>query len=140
MKSRIRILTAFLFFIFICLVISQNLYADIDWTTIKQFDLSSKPLDVTTSDDGRMVFILTKGEIIVYSPDKNNIFKRIPLDQGFDKIEYSTRGSILVLTSSTLNTLKIIRVDQIYPIDISGLAFKGPENATVTIAVFDDYQ
>ncbi len=140
MKSRARVFTVFILSIFICLVISQNLYADIDWTTIKQFDLSSKPLDVTTSDDGRMVFVLTRGEIIVYSPAKNKIFKRIPLDQEFDKIEYSTRGSILVLTSSTLNTLKIIRVDQIYNIDLSGLPFKGPANAPVTIAVFDDYQ
>ena len=140
MKNRARVLAAFLLSIFICLVISNNLYADIDWTDVKQFDLSSKPLDVATSDDGRMVFVLTRGEIVVYSPDKNSIFKRIPLDQEFDKIEYSTRGSILVLTSSTLKTLKIIRVDQIYPIDISGLAFKGPENAPVTIAVFDDYQ
>jgi len=140
MKSRARVLTTFLLSVFICLVISQNLYADIDWTVVKQFDLSSKPMDVAVSDDGRMVFVLTKGEIIVYSPAKNNIFKRIPLDQEFDKIEYSTRGSILVLTSSTLNTLQIIRLDQIFPIDISGLAVKGPADAPVTIAVFDDYQ
>ena len=140
MKSRARVLTAFLLSVFICLVISQNLYADIDWTAVKQYDLSSKPMDVAVSDDGRMVFVLTKGEIIVYSPAKNNIFKRIPLDQEFDKIEYSTRGSILVLTSSTLNTLQIIRLDQIFPIDISGSAVKGPADAPVTIAVFDDYQ
>ena len=140
MTNRIRISTAHLFICFFFLILSQNAFADIDWTTIKQFDLSSKPLDVATSDDGRMVFVLTRGEIIVYSPAKNNIFKRIPLDQEFDKIEYSSRGSILVLTSSTLNTLKIIRVDQIYDIDISGLPFKGPANAPVTIAVFDDYQ
>lgn len=140
MISRIRISTAHFFICFFFIILSQNAFADIDWTTIKQFDLSSKPLDVATSDDGRMVFVLTRGEIIVYSPAKNKIFKRIPLDQEFDKIEYSTRGSILVLTSSTLNTLKIIRVDQIYDIDISGLPFKGPANAPVTIAVFDDYQ
>ena len=140
MTNRIRISTAHFFICFFFLILSQNAFADIDWTTIKQFDLSSKPLDVATSDDGRMVFVLTRGEIIVYSPAKNKIFKRIPLDQEFDKIEYSTRGSILVLTSSTLNTLKIIRVDQIYDIDISGLPFKGPANAPVTIAVFDDYQ
>jgi len=140
MTRRIWISTVHFFICFFFLILSQNVFADIDWTTIKQFDLSSKPLDVATSDDGRMVFVLTRGEIIVYSPAQNNIFKRIPLDQEFDKIEYSTRGSILVLTSSTLNTLKIIRVDQIYNIDISGLPFKGPANAPVTIAVFDDYQ
>ncbi|HIJ56353.1 MAG TPA: hypothetical protein HPQ03_09535 [Deltaproteobacteria bacterium] len=128
----------FMFMSFGVLELSDS--AEIDWTVIKQFDIGSKPLDVAASDDGQMVFVLTKREIVVYSPDKNSIFKRIPLDQEFDKIEYSTRGSLLVLTSSTLNTLKVIRVDQIYPIDISGLAFKGPGNASVTIAVFDDYQ
>ena len=86
MKSRIRILTALFVSSIVSLVLSQPLYADIDWTTIKQFDLSSKPIDVATSDDGRMVFVLSKGEIVVYSPAKNNIFKRIPLDQEFDRI------------------------------------------------------
>jgi hypothetical protein len=140
MTRRIWISTAHFFICFFFLILSQNVFADIDWTTIKQFDLSSKPLDVATSDDGRMVFVLTRGEIIVYSPAANNISKRIPLDLEFDKIEYSSRGKILVLTSSTLNTLKIIRVDQIYNIDISDLPFKGPASAPVTIAVFDDYQ
>ena len=138
--NRARFLTVFFIFIVVCLFVSQNLYADIDWTIIKQFDLSSKPLDVTTSDDGLMIFVLTEGEIIVYSPAKDDILKRIPVDQNFDNIEYSTRGSTLVLTSSAMNMLKIIRVDKIHPIDITGLAIKGPENAPVTIAVFDDYQ
>lgn len=140
MKSRTGVLAAILLSVFICLFVSQNLYADIDWTTVRQFDLGSKPLDVAVSDDGRMVFVLTKGEIIVYAPDKNNIFKRIPLDQEFDQIEFAARGSLLVLSSSTLNTLKILRVDPIHPIDISDLPVKGPADAPVTIAVFDDYQ
>jgi hypothetical protein len=47
---------------------------------------------------------------------------------------------VLILTSSFSKTLKIFQVDTIHEIALSGLAFKGPADAAVTIAVFDDYQ
>ena len=31
-------------------------------------------------------------------------------------------------------------LETIYKIDVSGLLFKGPKDAPVTIAVYDDYQ
>jgi hypothetical protein len=62
------------------------------------------------------------------------------VDKKFDRITYSGKSNTLVLTSSSSERLNIIRVDQIYDIDISGLPFKGPAGAPVTIAVFDDYQ
>lgn len=137
MRNRSGLLAAFLL---ICLFIPQRLFADIDWSLVQQFELGAKPLDTAVSEDGRMVFVLTEGEILVYAPNEHRIIKRIPLDQKFDKIEFAARGNLLVLTSSTLNAIKMIRVDQVYPIDISQLAFKGPENAPVVIAVFEDYQ
>jgi hypothetical protein len=55
-------------------------------------------------------------------------------------LAYSPKENELVLTSTAGKKLQIIRLDPVYDIDISGLPFKGPENAPVTIAVFSDYQ
>jgi len=50
------------------------------------------------------------------------------------------KTNTLILASSSTGALKIIQADQRYEISLSGLPFKGPVDAPVTIAVFDDYQ
>jgi hypothetical protein len=121
-------------------LIPEIVQSEIDWTIVKQIDLNAQPIDVAASEDGGLIFVLTLGEIVVYSSSKNEIENRIPVDKEFDRITYSGKNNTLALISSSSRTLKIIRIDQIYAIDISGLPFKGPANAPVTIAVFDDYQ
>jgi len=115
-------------------------HSEIDWTIVKQVDLKAPPVDVAASEDGKLVFVLTRNEIVVYSSGKNMIVNRIPVDREFDRIRYYRTNNLLVLTGSSSKTLRIIRVDRIFNIDISGRPFKGPANAPVTIAVFDDYQ
>jgi len=60
--------------------------------------------------------------------------------KGFDRLIYSPRSSSLILTSSSEKAVKVIQLEAIHKTDMSGLPFKGPENAPVTIAVFSDYQ
>jgi hypothetical protein len=47
---------------------------------------------------------------------------------------------LLTLTSSTKNALQVIRFETIYKMNLTGLPFKGRQEAPVTIAVFSDYQ
>lgn len=122
------------------LLIPGIVHSKIDWTMIKEIDLNTQPIDVAASEDGRLIFVLTPGEIVVYSSSKNEIETRIPVDKEFDRISYSGKTNTLALTGSSSKKLNIIQVDRVYDIDISGLPFKGPANAPVTIAVFDDYQ
>ena len=131
--------------IFLLLMISwvlvpQFIYAEIDTTLIKQTNLDVQPLDVVASIDGKTIYVLARGEILVYSVDEGKVSNRIPVDKDFDKLTYAARNNALILTSSSSKTLKIIQVDYIYKIAIDGLPFKGPADAAVTIAVFDDYQ
>jgi hypothetical protein len=121
-------------------MIPEIAHSEIDWTIVKQIDLKAPPVDVAASEDGKFIFMLTRNEIVVYSSGKNMIVNRIPVDEEFDRIRYYRQNNQLVLTGSASKTLRIIRVDQIFDIDISGRPFKGPANAPVTIAVFDDYQ
>jgi len=135
-----RRLGIFLLVVISCVTVPQFIYAGIDMTLIKQTNLDVRPLDIAASVDGKMIYVLARGEILVYSIDEGKVSNRISIDKDFDKLTYAAKDNVLILTSSSSKTLKIIQVDFIYNIAIDGLPFKGPSDAAVTIAVFDDYQ
>lgn len=139
-KRKLQILGIFLIILVSWGSTSQIAHADVDWTVIKQINLSSQPLDIAVSVDGKLIFILAPGEILVYSISEDKVTNRIPIDKDFDRITYSEKNNTLILTSSSSKTLKIIQGEGIHKIDLFGLPFKGPVDAPVTIAVFDDYQ
>jgi len=114
--------------------------ADLELTERKQLKLDVSPLDTATSADGQWLFILTTGEIIVYSVFEDKISKGIPIDKGFDRLTYSARDNALILSSRSEKAIKIIQLELIHQFDISGLPVQGPKNAPVTMAVFGDYQ
>ena len=114
--------------------------AEIEWKIRKQVPLTSAPLDNAVSADGELLYILSAGEILVYSLTKNKTINTIPIESEYDNITVSPRGNSLIVTSSAGKSLKIIDLEFIYNIDISGLPLKGPADAPVTVAVFSDYQ
>lgn len=122
------------------MAICPCVHADVDWTLVKQANLGVQPLDIATSDDGQLIFVLAKGEILVYSIAQDKVTSRIPIDKGFDKMTYAGNINALILTSGLSKALKVILVEMIHDIAIDGHPVKGPADAAVTIAVFDDYQ
>lgn len=114
--------------------------AELEWTFRKQVPLASAPLDNAVSADGETLYILSAGEILVYSLTQNRTVSTIPIESEYDNIAVSPRGNSLIVTSSAGKSLKIIDLEYVYNIDISGLPLKGPADAPVTIAVFSDYQ
>jgi len=115
-------------------------HADVDWAMKKQVSLSARPLDIAASEDGQLIFVLVPEEILVYSIPEDKVTNRIPVGKVFDRLTYSPKTSVLILSSSSAKTLKIIQVEPVYDIALSGLPFKGPADAPITIAVFSDYQ
>ena len=120
--------------------VTHVLAADLELTERKQLKLDVSPLDTATSADGQWLFILTPGEIIIYSAFDDKISKGIPIDKGFDRLTYSAKTNSLILSSRSEKAVKIIQLELIHQFDNSGLPLKGPENAPVTVAVFGDYQ
>ncbi|MBN2033156.1 MAG: hypothetical protein JW836_07755 [Deltaproteobacteria bacterium] len=114
--------------------------ADLSWKALKDFKLEKEPLDVAASVDGQSLFILVPGEIIVYSVTGDEIKKKIPVDKGFDRITYAPGLHALVMTDGGSKKFLILKLQEIHELDLSGLPFKGPENAPVTIVVFTGYE
>jgi hypothetical protein len=122
------------------LYVPQIASADVEWTFGKQRNLDVSPIDISSSSDGQWIYMLTPGEIAIYSVFDDTVVNRIPIDKTFDKISYAVQSNSLVVSSSTAKTMRLIQLEVIQKFASDGLAFKGLENAPVLIAVFSDYQ
>jgi hypothetical protein len=140
MKRMMKLLVLAFLFVAGWTFFPQIVQADLEWRIIKDLDLKTTPLDVAPSADGKWLFILTPGEILVYSFPEGKITERIPVDKEFDKIASLPRADMFTIASSTKKALQIIVFEAVYKIDVTGLPFKGPQDASVTVVVFDDYQ
>jgi hypothetical protein len=136
-RNRISILLVAVMFM---LTAVRWAHAKVDLTSMEDIKLDVQPLDVATSADGKLVFLLAPGKLLVYSVPEKRVTKTLVVDAAFDRISYSEESKLLILTGTTSKRLRIVRVEPIQEIDISGRPFKGPADAPVTIAVFDDYQ
>lgn len=119
---------------------TREAYAKVDLTPLEQTNLEVQPLDVAASPNGKLVFVLARGEVLIYSTPEKKVTNRIPLAGNFDRITYSAEADTLILTSTTSGVLKTVKVQPVFQIDISNHPFKGPADAPVTLVVFDDYQ
>ena len=139
MKRLLYFMSLLIFFV-VSVGFVSSASAELEWTFRKQVPLTSSPLDNAVSADGQLLFMLSSGEIVVYSLTRNQTINTIPIDPDYDRISVSPKGNSLIVTSSAGKSLKIIDLEFIFQIDKSGLPLKGPADAPVTIAVFSDYQ
>ena len=119
-----------------------NVFASdsVEWTIQKTLQLEAVPNDVAVSPDGRRIFVLTdQGEIFIYS-STSKVISKIDVGKHVDKIQMTPKGDVLILNSRKNKTVQVITLDFIQNINISGSPFKGPENASIVIALFDDFQ
>lgn len=121
-------------------VLPLSARAEIEWNVQKQLKLEASPLDAATSADGKNLYVLTSGEVLVYALPDYGLLTRIPVDKGLDRMTYSPRDNRLILMSGADRTVKVLQLETIHRFSLEGLYVKGPKNAPVTLAVFSDYQ
>ncbi|HHP7235249.1 MAG TPA: thioredoxin domain-containing protein [Desulfobacterales bacterium] len=114
--------------------------AVMDWNVIKTLKIKDDPIDLAFSTSRNQIYVLTAaGEILVYAAD-GSLVESIAVGNGFDQMRHIQGSDILFLTSRKDKTVKIIELEYVQEIDLSGSPSKGPENAPVKIAVFTDFQ
>jgi hypothetical protein len=138
--KKIMITVSVFLFVVCSVMLPQMARADVELKVLQNLDLKVNPLDVVSSADGQRLFILTPGEILVYSLPEGRISDHVAVDRRFDHIASSPRPDVLTVSSSTKKNIQVVMLESIHKIDVSGLPFQGPKDAPVTIAVFDDYQ
>ena len=112
----------------------------VEWSILKTLQLEQTPIDVAVAPDGRRMFVLTEpGEIVIYS-STTQVEGKIDVGSHVDSINLGPGGNTLILSSSANKTVEIINFDFIQEINVSGAPWKGPADAPVVIAVFDDFQ
>jgi protein-disulfide isomerase len=114
--------------------------AQVEWTISGQIDLKTPPLDICASADGKWLYILSAGEVAVYSFAEDKIVNRIAIDKAFDRMIYVKEKNSIIVTSRSGNQLQIIQLEEVHQFDTSGLPYQGSKRAPITIVVFSDYQ
>jgi ABC-type uncharacterized transport system permease subunit len=113
---------------------------NVEWNVYKTMKLDATPIDVVLTADGRRIFVLTdQGEVLIYS-STNKMEAKIDVGKHVDQIKLGPRGETLILRSGKNKTVELVTLDFIQKINITGSPFKGPQDAPVVIAVFDDFQ
>ncbi len=119
-----------------------NIFAagNVEWNILKTLQLEATPIDVAITPDGRRIFVLTdQGEVVIYS-STGKMEAKIDVGQHVDQLKLGPKGTSLILSSGRNKTVQIVTLDFIQKINVSGAPFKGPEDAAMVIAVFDDFQ
>ena len=131
----------------VCILLTALLFsfiaasqAEVEKGASKTLKLEAKPIDMAVSADGKYTFILAEGGKILIVDNSGQIKDTLKVSESAVSIGTSPKGDFLLLADSKENTLEVFSISFVVDIDISGLPFKGPENAPVVIAVFNDYQ
>jgi ABC-type uncharacterized transport system permease subunit len=113
---------------------------NVEWNVYKTMQLDETPIDVALTADGRRIFVLTdQGQVLIYS-STDKMEAKIDVGKHVDQIKLGPRGETLILRSGKNKTVELVTLDFIQKINITGSPFKGPQDAPVVIAVFDDFQ
>ncbi len=113
---------------------------DVEFDVYKTLQLDATPIDMALAPDGRRIFVLTdKGEVLIFTSGSKQESK-VDVGKHIDQIKSGPRGETLILMSSKNKTVQVVTLDFIQQINTSGAPFKGPADAPVVVAVFDDFE
>jgi hypothetical protein len=113
---------------------------NLEWRKLRNLQLPAKAIDFVNSLDGKYTFVLTEGHRVTVYDTRGNLQGSIPVDAGVSAIDIAPQGQLLYLIDTDKNRTTTLAVEFIITIDTANSAFKGKNDAPVTIVVFSDFQ
>lgn len=112
----------------------------LEWQVISNWQIEGKAVDLVHSLDGKLVFILDDQHRVLVYDTNGQLQGRIPVGEGVTAIDIAPQGEALYLIDNTANSFTRVSVSFMYDIDITGSPFMGKADASVTVAVFTDFE
>lgn len=111
-----------------------------EWHVRETYRSEGVPLDTAVAPNGRRVFVLTdRGELRIYSA-AGELQDTIPVGRDIGGITAGTGDDDLFLVNRREKSVQRITLSMFHAINVANSPFKGPQDAAVTIVVFDDFQ
>ena len=137
MLSFLRLSVLVLLFL---LVSAPQLFAALEWSVDKVIPLGDEALDLAEDATGNRVFVLTKAGKIVVLNQRGEVESTIAGPFAADRLSVSADGKRLLLTGKGQKKLQVVSLLERFDIPVGQSPFKGDIAATVTVAVFSDFQ
>jgi protein-disulfide isomerase len=134
LKNYLLILAALLVF----LPASYSFSTSIEGQLLQSLKLASPPLDLSISPDGQRVFVLEDQKLALYTIQGEPLGE-YPLEKKASRIKAQGPNLVLIYSADS-DQVDYLFLDVIYDINNAGAPVRGPQNAPVTITVFDDFQ
>ena len=114
--------------------------AKTDWRVSQKIQLEQPPIDLQVSSNKKWIYVLTSDSQILIYTARGQLKDSISVGPDIDQIKAGSRDDMLFLLSRKSKTFQAITIDFVEEINIQGSPVKGPTDAPVTIAVFNDFQ
>ena len=122
------------------LLMTSLAYAELEKNLAKSLTLDKAPVDIAQSvADGRLFVLLVGGEVQILSADGQKQ-ERFKVGEDVTSLEVSPDGQMLYLGYTKNKELQFVELSYVQQLPVNNSAFRGPENAPVTITVFSDFQ
>lgn len=112
--------------------------AAVEWEQRGNLQLDAPLVDMVSSADGQRIFALLKGGKVVIFDATGAKQESLDLEFKAERIAVTPRGEQLILSKG--KEVRLVALDYIKTIDITGSPFKGPTDAKVVVAVYSDFQ
>ena len=136
---RFKTLLVLILFISVTVAPSACL-ADVNGRILAKLTLQVSPLDMSTSKDGRWLYLLTApGDLLIYSSD-GQYNGKIEVGRGFDQVEAGATEDQVYLLNRKEKRIQVVEVTYTFDIDTTRSPYKGPADAPVVIVEYTDFQ
>ena len=112
----------------------------VQWKELGKLQLTSKPVMMVPSLDGKLIYILTHESNVLVYDNRGELQGKVPVDEGVSSIDISPKGELLYLMDDNRKLLSFLSISLIVDIQTEGAPIKGNVDAPVTIAVYADFE